>query len=184
MGIFELDVCEFEWIDGAKDDPEDKCLHGRVIAQIGSQSIDYCCTVSAAALYFLRTLTENHFAGEGDAGQMLPCCGHFMVADQTLENVWIGSCMYGIDFDIVHDGETIEITFFENANDVGNREELIISEKARVPLSEYWEKVLKFADKVEAYYNSCKPKVLKDDFERDAYTAFWNEWHRRRGKFV
>jgi hypothetical protein len=41
--------------------------------------------------------------------------------------------------------------------------------------------VFEFVDKIEAFYNSCWPKILpKDDFARDGYLAFWNEWRRRR----
>ena len=49
-----------------------------------------------------------------------------------------------------------------------------------MPLQEYQREVLCFADKVEAYYKSCQPKHIPDDeFERNGYLAFWNEWHRR-----
>lgn len=47
---------------------------------------------------------------------------------------------------------------------------------------EYTNEVFKFADMVENFYMSCSPKILKEPFERDGYTAFWNEWHRRRRK--
>ena len=36
------------------------------------------------------------------------------------------------------------------------------------------------ADKVEAFYRSCRPKhIPKDEFARNGYIAFWNERHRR-----
>ena len=37
-----------------------------------------------------------------------------------------------------------------------------------------------FADKIEDYYNKCLPKQFDDDFKKNAYIAFWNEWRRRR----
>ena len=50
-----------------------------------------------------------------------------------------------------------------------------------VPLEEYRQEVFRFADRVEGYYRQCAPKQLPEDaFTRDGYTAFWNEWHRRR----
>ena len=50
-----------------------------------------------------------------------------------------------------------------------------------VPLEEYRREVYKFADKIEGYYKQCSPKNMPDnEFERNGYIAFWNEWHRRR----
>lgn len=46
---------------------------------------------------------------------------------------------------------------------------------------DYRREVVRFADKIEAYYESCSPKIIgEDEYDRVAYTAFWNEWHRRR----
>lgn len=50
-----------------------------------------------------------------------------------------------------------------------------------VPRDEYQKTVYAFADKVEAFYQSCGPKVLPSDkLDREGYLAFWNEWHRLR----
>ena len=49
-----------------------------------------------------------------------------------------------------------------------------------VPLEEYREEVIRFTDLIEDYYRTCPPKVLpKDEFDRNGYLAFWNEWRRR-----
>jgi hypothetical protein len=41
--------------------------------------------------------------------------------------------------------------------------------------------VFNFCDKIEAFYNGCMKKNIPDDeFERNGYIAFWNEWNRRR----
>ena len=50
-------------------------------------------------------------------------------------------------------------------------------------IADYKEEVFRFADKVEALYNSCAPKeVPENEFRRNGYIAFWNEWHRRRNE--
>ena len=59
MGMFKIDVDEFEWIGGAKDDPQDLCLHGHVTVHIGGTVFEDIGTVSATALYLLKTLTED-----------------------------------------------------------------------------------------------------------------------------
>ena len=93
--MFQIDVTELEWIKGPEDDPEDLCLHGKVTARIGDEVLEDHGTVSASALYLLRSLTEDHETGQEN--QMIPCCGHFLVANEDLTEVWISGCPYGTD---------------------------------------------------------------------------------------
>lgn len=98
---------------------------------------------------------------------MLPCCGHLLITNEELTEVDICGCPNGIDWSVIHDGDNIKM-ITESQN------ETVIS------LEEYRQKVYAFADKIENYYNSCTPKLPEDDFDAKGYTAFWNEWHRRR----
>ena len=59
MAKFQIDTTDLYWIDGSMDNPEDLCLHGHVITYIGEEKLEYDCTVSATALYLLKTLTED-----------------------------------------------------------------------------------------------------------------------------
>lgn len=166
MGKFLIDATELCWIDGSVDNSEDLCLHGHAVVYIGGERLEYDCTVSATALYLLKTLTENHIIHEDN--QMLPCCGHFYIPDAGLENVTISGCDNGIDWTVKHNGSDV-ILALENGTEV------------TVPLEEYRQEVYRFADKIENYYKSCSPKKLPEDkFSHDGYIAFWNEWHRRR----
>ncbi|MPW26963.1 hypothetical protein GC105_14355 [Alkalibaculum sp. M08DMB] len=166
MGAFSIDAENFEWINGSKDDQEDLCLHGKAIAYIGNVKLEYNATVSATALYLLKTLTENHIINTDN--QMLPCCGFFYIPNEELNNVVISGCPNGIDWSVIHDGDKVIL-------------ELEDGTKESVAIEDYRKVVYNFADKVEAFYNSCSPKVLpKEDFDRNGYLAFWNEWHRRR----
>ena len=168
MGIFKIDVDEFEWITGEKDDPDDLCLHGRVTARIGERVITDQGTVSATALYLLKTLTEDKIMDSADI-QMIPCCGHFLIANNDLSEVTIIGCDNGTDWSVVHKDGKIKII-------------LPSGEEETVDFEEYKKEVYAFADKIEAFYKSCSPKnIPEDEFERNGYTAFWNEWHRRRG---
>ena len=166
MAKFQIDTTDLYWIDGSMDNPEDLCLHGHAIAYIGEEKLEYDCTVSATALYLLKTLTEDHIIHEDN--QMMPCCGHFYVPDAKLENVTISGCGNGIDWTVKHSGKDVVLTL-ENG-----RKEII-------PLEEYKQEVYRFVDKIEEYYKLCSPKKLPEDsFSCDGYIAFWNEWHRRR----
>ncbi len=73
VGIFKMDVDNLRWLDASKDDADDLCLHGHAVAYIGNRKLEYECTVSATALYLLKSLTEDHIMCEDN--QILPCCG-------------------------------------------------------------------------------------------------------------
>lgn len=166
MAGFRIDTTEMYWVDGCADDPEDLCLHGHAVAIVGSEKLEYDCTVSATALYLLKTLTEDHLLHEGN--QMLPCCGHTYVPDKALENVTIIGCPNGIDWTVKHAGNEVVLITEDGT-------------EATVSLEEYRQEVYQFADKIEQFYQSCSPKKRpKDQWERDGYAAFWREWHRRR----
>ena len=165
MNEFALALSSLFWWNGASDDPRDLCLHGKVTGRIGNRVISCTATVSAAALNLLRTLTEEHRAGE--ELQMLPCCGFSLFADETGENVTVIGCNQGVDWTVLHEG---------------GRLRLILEEEAvTVPMDEYRTVVFRFADTVEAFYRSCTPKILPgDEIDRRGDEAFWREFHRRR----
>lgn len=166
MGVFQIDVTELGWIDSDKDDPQDLCCHGKVTARIGAEQLEDYGTVSASALYLLKSLTEDHHTGNDN--QMIPCCGHFLVANDTLTQVEIIGCPYGTDWEVEHVPGGVRITTEGGA-------------ETFVPMEEYREEVFRFADKVRAYYDQCAPKILpENEYNRNGYIAFWNEWSRRR----
>lgn len=171
MGNFRITADALEWIGGKQDDPQDHCLHGHVTVQIGTAVLEDNGTVSATALYLLKTLTEDKLMSEYDI-QMIPCCGHFLVADKDLANVAIIGCDIGTDWSTIHEGDAVRLILPSGLEEV-------------VPLSAYRQEVLRFADTVEAFYNACTPKVLPDnEFRRNGYLTFWNEWHRRYNEAV
>ena len=165
MRTFKIDVTDFEWIGEIQDDPQDLCLHGKVTAYIGDEIITDRGTVSATALYLLRSLTEDH--NTGDDNQMIPCCGHFLIASKDLSQVEIIGCPFGTDWKVEQIPGGVRIT-----TDSGNQ--------TYVPMEDYRYEVYRFADQVEDYYNHSMPKKPHDDFSQRGFSAFWNEWHRRR----
>ena len=168
MGIFQIDADRFAWIDGSRDDPEDLCLHGHVTVRIGDRVLEEEGTVSATALYLLKSLDQDKKMG--DPIQMVPCCGHFLIASEDGTAVEIIGCDRGADWSVTHRGDQVELT-------------LPSGEGTRVPLADYRDQVYRFADKVEAFYRSCRPKKLpEEEFDRRGYQAFWEEWRRRRGR--
>ncbi len=166
MCAFKIDVDQFSWIGGAADDPNDRCLHGHVTIQAGDTLLDDYGTVSATALYLLKSLTRDKIMAPHDI-QMVPCCGHFLIANRDLSEVSIIGCDTGMDWSVIHENGGVRLVFPSGT-------EHWVSQR------DYRAEVLQFAEKVEHHYLSCQPKVLPEDtFDYNGYIAFWNEWHRR-----
>lgn len=166
MGIFKIKADRFEWIGGAADDPQDLCLHGRVTVQFGDTILEDRGTVSATALYLLKTLSEDKLMAPHDI-QMIPCCGHFLIANDDLTEVQISGCDTGTDWSTVHEGDFVRFILPSGQEEV-------------VTLREYRREVLDFAESVKRFYDARTPKEIpKDAFDRNGYTVFWNEWQRR-----
>ena len=90
MGKFKITVSNLHWIDGSKDYPSDLCLHGDPVVYIGKYKRQFKgATVSASALYLLKSITEDHYPSDGEEVQMLPCCGFNMYASEDLQSVSI-----------------------------------------------------------------------------------------------
>ena len=165
--MFKLEILDKYWLPGMPEE-EDLCLHGEVRVRIGEDVLqDHVC-LSASAINLLRTLTEDR--GLDPHAQALAGTGHSMFAlDKELQNVDISGAPCGIDWFVNHDGDDVIL-------------QLQHGPEITVPLADYCEWVLRFADEAENFYRTSKPKRLddKDSFDRDGYTAMWNEWHRRR----
>lgn len=166
--MFDIKINKLYWINNVLDDPNDLCLHGDVEAIIGEERFTYCATVSATALYLLKTLKEDHIIGKEN--QMLPCCGFNMYANKALDTVDIVGCPNGIDWSVIHEGSNIKLVTESGISTI-------------LSIFEYEKVVFGFADEIKAFYQSCSSKILpEDEIDRNAYVAFWNEWHRRIAK--
>ena len=163
--MFEIHATDLHWLPGG-DETEDLCLHGHAIAIIGDERLEYDATVSATALYLLKSIREDHVCGAGL--QMLPCCGHFLIADDTLSHVEIVGCNSGVDWSVLHEGDSVRLVTESRKSTL-------------VPIAEYREAVLAFADEIEQFYAASKrKKIPSDTFERNGYLAFWKEWETLR----
>lgn len=149
----------------------DCCIHGKVIFKIEdkllSDDTEWC--VSASAYRFLHTLFKNHFMGAEDF--MIPCCGHTMIPSSDGLSVNISGCGNGIDFDIIHEEETIVIITAGN-------------DEFRLPFDEYKSAVLSFAEQVMDFYKANPPREFEDDFDRQGYSAFVAEWYSLYDKAI
>ncbi|MBE7064656.1 MAG: hypothetical protein E7384_02425 [Ruminococcaceae bacterium] len=148
-----------------KEQNYDCCVHGKVVMKIGDISLsdgesDWC--VSASAYRFLHSLFENHFLGTDE--QLIPCCGHFLLPSEDKTKVTIGSCPNGIDFDVICEKENVTIRTQD-------------THAYTVPFEEYKTAVLSYAKQIEDFYHQNPPRQFENDFDRDGFSAFCNEWY-------
>ena len=164
--VFEIDATDLRWLEGVSEN-EDLCLHGNAVAKISDEIFEYDnATVSATALYLLKSLTEDHIQ---NSVQMLPCCGFNIYASDDMCSCVIVGCPDGIDWSVIHIGDDIIKLVTKSGKET------------LITLDEYRKTVYSFADKIETYYKKSVRKRLPDDaVNRDGYIAFWNEWHRHR----
>jgi hypothetical protein len=167
---FEIRVIELHWIDNT-DEAKDLCAHGKVYLRINDEIVcdesNLDVTVSATALYLLRSLTEN-YKKDDYGSQLLPCCGFFTYFDENGRSVICG-CPNGIDWTIEH----LDSRLIKHISE-GGKEAIINKE-------DYKKMVFDFADKVENFYKESKPKIIPiDDFDRGAYYEIWEEWKKLR----
>ncbi|RPD44565.1 hypothetical protein DNI29_20750 [Hymenobacter sediminis] len=102
---FELKLLAIQWLENA-DEKEDLCAHGNVLVRIGSTVLSDATsgrwTVSATALFLLRTLTQNHTVAAPVGDQLLPCCGFTMWPLANSDDVLVFGCPNGIDWAVEH----------------------------------------------------------------------------------
>lgn len=170
---FEIKILDLHWINH-KDDPADLCAHGSVYVRIGDKILvdrkdDDSWTLSAAALYLMRTI-DNNYNIDDFGNQLIPHCGFFIIPNEDLGFVTIQGCPHGFDWTIVHEADKII-----HIADTGERGE--------IGYEEYKKMIFAFAEQVEKFYQESLPKKLPtDDFDLKGYKAFWNEWKALRAK--
>ena len=119
-------------------------------------------------MLLLKTLTESCVKKEQWGTQMLPCCGFTYFPNDALDTVDICGCPNGIDWLSIHCNGSIKLI-------------TEVQKETIIDIETYRKKVHSFVDKIEDFYKKSSPKnIPKDSFDRDGYTAFWNEWRRRR----
>lgn len=159
------------WIGGSTYDSADLCAHSGVEFSIGNATLvkpsDGDWTISAAALYLLRTLSQRHTTQQLIAEHLFPCCGNGIFDVEGQDDVQIVGCNSGMDFEVVQiDGEVLL-----TAND---------GTQHRVAISDWTRAVCEFSDAVQAFYAASSPKHSEDDWEERGFRKFLSEWSRRR----
>ncbi len=154
--------------NSAKDRRYDLCPHGKVVFTVGDVSLsddsEWC--VSASAYRFFHALFADHVSGTEEF--LFPCCGHFLYPADDGRSVTIVGCSNGLDFDILHRGETVLIQTADACHSV--------------PYAEFLDAVLTFAGQIEDFYRTEPPRTFKDEFDRAGFCAFRTQWEALYGR--
>jgi hypothetical protein len=172
--VVVLEPVNLRWINAAADDSADFCAHGDVSFRIGADALVEPAgrelTVSAAALYLLRTLSVPHTRTAPVGDHLFPCCG-FSLFDVPGElDVVVCGCPSGEDFEVLHqlDGSGVVVRSADGR-------------EWSVEWPVWQAAVFGFADRVTDFYAACSPKQPAADAVA-GFTKFASEWERRRGR--
>ena len=167
-----LKPIELEWVDGAEDDPSDQCAHAKVDFQINGTKFvvpEDSWTVSASALYLLRTIEYNHDSQINvcESNFMFPCCGFNPYIVEGKFDLMIMGCNSGINIYVEHRDNLVTIKSIDE-----NIEE--------VTLEEWREAVSNFAMEIKTFYSSNQTKhELIDVLDKEGWAKFWDEFNTR-----
>lgn len=167
-----LELVDGGWVGGPDDDPVDQCAHGRV--RLEAASVEFVCpedgewTVSAAGLFLLRALEEDHTRTSSvtDGNLLFPCCGNgvFPTPESRYGLVCIG-CPSGLHIDVVHAGDAVLLTGAAGT--------------ASVTRIEWRRAVVGFCEQVQALYDNASSKDPLQAEDEKGWALFWTEWRER-----
>lgn len=167
--MITLTPTNLKWLNTDGDCPEDLCAHSTVQFSVDGLEIvapNEEWTVSASAIYLLRTLERDHLIDDPVGEHLFPCCGHSMFNVEDSDDVLIVGCPNGIDASIEHLDDKVRIT-----SDSG---------ESRIVLGSEWNTaVLEFSQSVREFYESSADKIPGDDVARDGFNRMLLEWERR-----
>jgi hypothetical protein len=173
MVMITLRTSDLQWVDGSTDNPGDHCAHGRVDFRIGNAVFvrpkDDILTVSAAALFLMRTLEGDHTKQDpvAEHNLLFPYSGHSVWPCEGKYSVICMGCPQGVDPEITHYRDRVQVR--------------LGTKKAVVSYKEWKAAVFDFADEVLDFYQRCTPKEEPyDELDRNGWQLFWEEWTTRR----
>lgn len=173
ISMITLAPTRLHWIkDDGIDDPSDLCAHSPIHFQIDGNTLvdptDGDATVSAAAIYLLRTLKCDHTKKSPVGEHLFPCCGHALY-DTGDDDVLICGCPNGSDVLVNHNPNgTIILTTTGG-------------ESYTVSKTEWRDAVKSFSDMVRQFYDDSLPKTPTET-DTDGYARMISEWDRRRNE--
>ena len=158
------------WMNVDAPDPADLCVHSPVEFLIGRARLvepdagDW--TVSAAALYLLRTLSRPHVKSSRLGDHLFPCCGFTMYDIAGEDDVLILGCSNGIDLEVTRHDDKIVVTAGDGT-------------QHQVSFVEWKSAVRAFSQTVRAFYDLSPRRQPADAEAEKGFRKLMTEWDRR-----
>lgn len=167
--MITLQAQTLTWLNTQGDSPSDLCAHGTVLFVI--DGLEFVTptdewTLSATAIYLLRTLEQDHTPDNQVGEHIFPCCGNSMYDVEDSKDVLIVGCQNGIDVSVVHRDGLVVVTSVDG-------------DFRSVSESEWIEAVLRFSREVRSFYDSSAPKEPFDELQQAGFEKMMAEWDRR-----
>lgn len=169
-----LRLSQPSWFRGDADAPTEHCAHGEIEFAVNGRNFVTASqgpwTVSAAALFLLRTVCSDHTPENPvtDGNFLIPCCGHNVWPDEgSRYHFIIPGCNSGMDPSVVHQDGSVTVTLNDDTE--------------FLPSSTWAAGVLRFSEQVRQFYASSAPKTpIEDEHDARGWRLFWKEWDERR----
>ncbi len=165
-----LRATNLHWLDVTAPDPADLCIHSPVEVVVGTARLveayagDW--TVSASALYLLRTLERPHTKSDPVGDHLFPCCGFTMYDIAGEDDVAIVGCPNGVDIEVTRHAGQIILTTADGKNH-------------SVPFADWKRAVCRFSYVLREFYKRSPPRMPADPENEKGFRKFMAEWDRR-----
>lgn len=157
------------------NDEEDLCSHGEIYLNINGNiitqpGIDEEWGISESALALLRTIDKDYFCDpDNEEGLILHGCGAILMM----------GCPISIHWTVKHTDDQMILSDFVKVTTTNPKSGSIHYSGLTVKLSknEYKNQVVQFALQAKNFFETSKEKRISDDFDREIYEDFWNEYN-------
>ncbi len=172
IAMVTLSAIDPHWLEGKGDPRDDQCAHGHVRLEVNGVIFvspeDGEVTISAAGLFLLRTLENDHTDQKpvSESNLLFPCCGFTAWNCGKRFPVLVMGCPNGVDVELRHKNGLVELTQGDKTSTVPTRE---------------WKLAVHgFVKSIEEFYRSCPPRnPLKHSEDAEGWDSFWTEWKQR-----
>ena len=174
--MISLRAFELGWAFSEGDALTDQCVHGGIELTVAGGPVyrtEPDVTVSAACLYLLRTIGDDHTpeSSVAEGNWLFPHCGFSVWPSNGRYPVDCIGCNQGTDIWIRHTDQDVELRWDEHS--------IIISQDA------WADAILELAEQIEGYYHHCPPKEkIEDQLHAKGWALFWMEWQDHKQKAV
>lgn len=167
---FELKIIEQYWIDKKPENVSDICSHGEIFLKINniiiSDKEDGEWSISTFGLNLLRTIEKDHSISENYP--MVDHCG----------GIQMMGCPISINWNLKHQKNKVIMT--EITKHPSTDYEDVIDYKGlklKLNLSDYIKISVKFAYEVKLFFENNKAREIKNNYEKEEFNNFWNEFN-------